>query len=69
MAKPTDRTIPVRTYRRALRLRRPGACPLCLRLGRTPNAETRRALRDADAGRNLLGPYYDVAAMFRDLGA
>ena len=33
-----------------------------------PNAATRRALRDADAGRNLLGPFDDTDEVFRALG-
>lgn len=33
-----------------------------------PNAETQKVLRDADAGRNLLGPFEDVDEMFRELG-
>ena len=33
-----------------------------------PNAATRRALNDADAGRNLLGPFDDTDEMFRKLG-
>jgi DNA-damage-inducible protein J len=34
-----------------------------------PNAKTRRALRDADAGRDLLGPFDDTDAMFREMGS
>jgi mRNA interferase YafQ len=33
-----------------------------------PNAATRRALKDADAGRKLLGPFNDADEMFRKLG-
>jgi DNA-damage-inducible protein J len=33
-----------------------------------PNARTRRALREADEGRNLLGPFEDADQMFRELG-
>ncbi len=33
-----------------------------------PNAATRKAMRDADAGQNLLGPFDDTAEMFRELG-
>jgi DNA-damage-inducible protein J len=33
-----------------------------------PNATTRKAMKDADAGRNLLGPFADANEMFRELG-
>jgi DNA-damage-inducible protein J len=33
-----------------------------------PNAATRRAMRDIEAGRNLLGPFDDTEQMFRALG-
>jgi DNA-damage-inducible protein J len=33
-----------------------------------PNAATRKALRDADAGKNLLGLFADTDEMFRKLG-
>ncbi len=33
-----------------------------------PNAATRKALRDADAGRDLLGPFDDTDQMLRELG-
>jgi DNA-damage-inducible protein J len=33
-----------------------------------PNAATRKALRDADAGKNLLGPFAGTDEMFRKLG-
>jgi DNA-damage-inducible protein J len=33
-----------------------------------PNAETRRALKEADEGKNLLGPFEDTDQMFRELG-
>jgi hypothetical protein len=33
-----------------------------------PNEETIRVLEDSEAGRNLLGPYATLEAMFRDFG-
>jgi len=32
-----------------------------------PNAETRRAMRDAELGRNLSGPFYSVEELMADL--
>lgn len=39
-------------------------CPL----SHVPNAATAQALRDADAGKDLLGPFRDTEEMFRALG-
>lgn len=39
-------------------------CPL----GHVPNDATAKALRDADAGKGLLGPFRDAEEMFRELG-
>jgi DNA-damage-inducible protein J len=33
-----------------------------------PNAATRRAMKAADAGEELLGPFEDTDQMFRELG-
>ena len=33
-----------------------------------PNEETQQILRDADAGKGLLGPFKDTDEMFRELG-
>jgi hypothetical protein len=36
--------------------------------GDTPNEETIKVLKDIEAGRNLLGPYPTLEAMFKDFG-
>lgn len=68
MAHTRTRSIPVRTYERAIRLSHGWITLRHGPAGKVPNATTRRALRDAKARRNLLGPYDDTDQMFRELG-
>ncbi len=53
----------IRVFYKQVVLRRGLPFDVCI-----PNAETRKALRDADEGRNLLGPFDDTDQMFRELG-
>ncbi|MDR0652245.1 MAG: hypothetical protein LBG12_02955 [Synergistaceae bacterium] len=36
--------------------------------GHEPNEETIKVLEDVEAGRNMIGPYSNLEAMFKDFG-